>query len=207
MFQALQPMLHERSLHLLLSASKDGKIGVYVSPVKKDNKEDDAFVTPFRCEGTAEELDTQLAGILTQWITARTTVTTSLADALAQAEKEAKEAAELAKKKAALKKPTTTSTAKQPTPSKVVPAKTDPVMPSLLDAPATQTEVGADDTDDAPEPAAADAVQQGTVESPAAECVVTETPAVPAPPAATATAPVAPSTAILTADPVTADLF
>ena len=86
MFQALQPMLHERSLHLLLSASKDGKIGVYVSPVKKDDKEDDAFVTPFRCEGTAEELDSQLAGILTQWIAARTTVTTSLADALAQAE-------------------------------------------------------------------------------------------------------------------------
>jgi len=78
MFKALQPLLQERSIHILLSANKDGKIGVYVSPVKKDDKEDAAFVTPFRCEGTAEELDNELSGVLTQWLASRTAITTSL---------------------------------------------------------------------------------------------------------------------------------
>ena len=102
MFKALQPLLQERSIHILLSANKDGKIGVYVSPVKKDDKEDAAFVTPFRCEGTAEELDNELSGVLTQWLASRTAITTSLTEALAAAEAQTKAAADEAKKKACL---------------------------------------------------------------------------------------------------------
>ena len=46
MFKALQPLLTERSIHILLSPAKDGKVGVYVEPVKLDDKEDNAFITP-----------------------------------------------------------------------------------------------------------------------------------------------------------------
>ena len=83
MFKALQPLLTERSIHILLSPAKDGKVGVYVEPVKLDDKEDNAFITPFRCEGTPEELDAELPGVLAQWLTSRAAVTTSLRDALA----------------------------------------------------------------------------------------------------------------------------
>ena len=40
MFKALQPLLAERSIHILLSPAKDGKVGVYVEPVKLNDKED-----------------------------------------------------------------------------------------------------------------------------------------------------------------------
>ena len=43
MFKALQPLLTERSIHILLSPAKDGKVGVYVEPVKLDDKEDNAL--------------------------------------------------------------------------------------------------------------------------------------------------------------------
>ena len=35
MFKALQPLLAERSIHILLSPAKDGKFGVYVEPVNQ----------------------------------------------------------------------------------------------------------------------------------------------------------------------------
>ena len=111
MFAALQPILSERSLHILLSDAKDGKVSVYVEPVRKNDKEDNAFSTPFRCVGSPEELSTELPQVLTQWLTTRTTVVTSLTEALAVAEAETKAAAEEAKKKAADRN-------KKPTPSR-----------------------------------------------------------------------------------------
>lgn len=132
MFQALQPLLAERGIHILLSAAKNDKIKVYIEPVKKDEKEDVAFHTPFSCEGTGEQLDNELAAVLTKWVTTRAEITVSLRDSLAASEAATKAAAEEAKKKAAekLKKPaagakTTTSAAK--------PAAAVPTTPSLLD--------------------------------------------------------------------------
>ena len=138
MFKALQPLLAERSIHILLSPAKDGKVGVYVEPVKLDDKEDNAFITPFRCEGTPEELDAELPGVLAQWLTSRAAVTTSLRDALAAAEAQAKAAADEAKKKAAdkNKKPATAITSKAATPAKAATAKAR----SAKSQPATQPE-------------------------------------------------------------------
>lgn len=135
MFKSLQPLLAERSVHILLSASKDGKISAYVAPAKKDDKEDDAFVTPFHCTATADELEAQLPGVLTQWVQTRQTVTATLAEALVAAEAEAKKAAEDAKKKAAEKgkKVTPTITSKTTTPVKTAAKVAAPVTPSLLD--------------------------------------------------------------------------
>lgn len=230
MFKALQPLLAERSIHILLSPAKDGKVGVYVEPVKLDDKEDNAFITPFRCEGTPEELDAELPGVLAQWLTSRAAVTTSLRDALAAAEAQAKAAADEAKKKAAdrNKKPTTTtgktSTTAKPG-AKATPAQA--VTPSLLDG----CGAGEDDEDETGEggtPQGEGASQPAVAATPAAETPATpsaqtadaaaSTPAVTAPAAAPEAAPApvqqaaepapAPTTAtIVTDDPVTAELF
>lgn len=222
MFKALQPLLTERSIHILLSAKKDGKIGVYVEPVKKDEKEDNAFVTPFRCEGTADELNAELPVILAQWLTSRTAITTSLSEALAAAEAQTKAAAEEAKKKAAEKnkKPTLSTPAKAGVPAKVTKvAPAQSVTPSLLDGCGDN-----DDEDDegsetaapdsTPAPAAVEPVAPAPVvevaplvEVPAAApvAVVADAPA-PAPAAVITEAP-APAAVVVTADPVTEELF
>lgn len=136
MFQALHPLIAERSIHVMLSALKDGRITVYVEPCKTKDSEDDAFVTPFRATATPAELDAQLPAILGQWIASRTVATTSLAESLAEAEATQKNAADEAKKKAAEKgkKPTTTITPSKP----VVKVEPKPFTPSLLDDPATE---------------------------------------------------------------------
>lgn len=134
MFQALQPLVAERSIHLLISSTADGRMTIYVEPAKKNDKEDDAFITPFRAHATPAELDAQLPAILTQWIASRQLTNTSLADQLAEAETVTKKAADEAKKKAAEKgkKPATiVPTAPKP----VVKVESKPSTPSLLDAP------------------------------------------------------------------------
>lgn len=206
MFKALQPLLAERSIHILLSPSKDGKVAVYVEPVKVEDKEDNAFVTPFRCEGTPEELDVELSGVLTQWLTSRAAVTTSLREALVAAEAEAKAAAEEAKKKAAERSKKTTTTPKSATPStKAAPAQG--VTPTLLD--------GAGDDDECGEAVKGDGGDQTAPADPAAEAPVPIVEAQTAPvapgeavPKSPAPAPSpSPSAAIVSADPVTVDLF
>ena len=71
MFQTLHPLVIERSIHLLVSATKDGRMSVYVEPAKLNDNEEDAFVTPFRAQATPAELDAQLPAILAQWIASR----------------------------------------------------------------------------------------------------------------------------------------
>ncbi|WP_126447950.1 PRTRC system protein E [Sulfuricystis multivorans] len=231
MFKALQPLLTERSIHILLSPAKDGKVGVYVEPVKLDDKEDNAFITPFRCEGTPEELDAELPGVLAQWLTSRAAVTSSLRDALAAAEAQAKAAADEAKKKAAdrnKKLATTTGKANATAKSSVkVPAQV--VTPSLLDGCGVDKEdkdetceggtlqgEGASQPSVITTPAAA-AVTQATSSAQSADAAAS-TSAVTAPAAASVAAPIpaqqaaepAPvqaTAAVVTVDPVTAELF
>lgn len=215
MFKALQPLLQERSIHLLLSASKDGKIGVYVSPVKKNDKEDDAFVTPFRCEGTADELDSELAGVLSRWLATRSTVTASLTEALAAAEAQAKSAAEEAKKKAAEKnKKPSVGTSKPVLPStKAVSSKAaTPVMPSLLDGMDTDNHNEPDDDEDgvatasdAPAPSSAPVAESEPVVVASVPVVALSEPAA-APPVVAEPAAAVPA-AVLVAEPVTEELF
>lgn len=193
MFSALQPILSERSLHILMSDAKDGKIGIYIEPVRKDDKEDNAFSTPFRCVGTPEELSAELPQVLTQWLATRSTVVSSLTEALAIAEAAAKTAAEEAKKKAAERNKKPTPTAKTPTPgAKPAPkaAVVQSVTPSLLDS----SESGGEDDDgdggDASEATVtSDAATTADVAAPVAvEPVVAVDPVVAAAPApATAT--------------------
>jgi len=205
MFKALQPLLAERGIHILLSSAKDGRIKVYIEPIKTSDKEDSAFVTPFSCAGMPEELDAELAGFLSQWVTTRSTVT---------AEADAKTAADEAKKKAADKsKKPTPGKASTPTPPKVVAAK--PTTPSLLDdLPETgccgtggENEETGEELDAvlATAPALVDDVV-AAVPVPVKDEVVT---AAPAPVAAAPEAAPAPATAasVVTTAEVTQDLF
>ncbi len=140
MFQALKPMLAERSLHLMLSLGQDGNIVLFVQPVKRHDKEDDAFTVPFRVTRDAADLDQNLAGLLTQWIERRAPMVQQLGNELAEFEQQQKSAADAAKKKLAEKnkKPVIGSapTAKTTPAKTVTPTVAAPVMPSLFDAPA-----------------------------------------------------------------------
>ena len=132
MFQAFQPLVAERAVHLLISTTTDGRLSVYVEPIKTKDDENVAFVTPFRAQATAAELDEQLPAILTQWIASRQASNKTLAQQLADAEAAAKTAGDEAKKKAAdkHKKPTVTT----PPTKTVTKGEAKPVVPSLLDA-------------------------------------------------------------------------
>lgn len=134
MFQTLHPLVIERSIHLLVSATKDGRMSVYVEPAKLYDNEEDAFVTPFRAQATPAELDAQLPAILAQWIASRQVANTSLAQQLADAEAAQKVAADEAKRKIAEKnkKAVTTATA---TSKPVVKVENKHSTPSLLDDP------------------------------------------------------------------------
>jgi PRTRC genetic system protein E len=131
MFNALSPLLQQRSIHILLSAGKDGNMNMFIEPVKLSDKEDAAFTVPFTCSAKPGELDAELPQVLSQWIASRDTITTPLAESLAAAEAATKAAAEAAKKvseerakknadpkvgsKAATKKSTNAATVATPT--------------------------------------------------------------------------------------------
>lgn len=217
MFKALQPLLAERSIHILLSAGKDGRVGVYVEPVKMNDKEEDAFVTPFRCEGSPEELDAELPDVLAKWLTSRAAVTASLSEALAAAEAAAMASADEAKKKAAekIKKvaPSIGKAVTLATKAAGKPAVTaQSVTPSLLDG------CGADDAEgkdgeltaapaDTPVVAFADPATPESapvVETAPAAPVTVAAPVVVAPAQIAATLAAA---AVMTGDPVTEELF
>ena len=133
MFKSLLPLLRERGVHLLLKSLPEERISVYVEPVKRTDKEDDAFVTPFRCEGTPEELDGGLADALARWLTTRSAVTKSLGEAVAAAEAEVKAAAEEGRKKIAAKSPKQTTGGKPPAITTAHVAQANAPSPSLDD--------------------------------------------------------------------------
>ena len=221
MFKALQPLLTERSIHILMSSTKDGRINVFVEPVKLNDKEDNAFVTPFRCTGTPEELNAELPPVLAKWLETRASVTQSLSECLAEAEAAAKAAAEEAKKKAAerstLKKP---GAAKPVTPAKPAVKASIAVgstTPSLLDDLTTATEgtVGHDDgkgtEDDDENLVAAEAKPDIAPESPPSDGVVESAPDASPIGVGTATPPAAPeapqATIVASGDMIPVQLF
>lgn len=228
MFKSLQPLLAERSIHIMLSATKDGRMNVYVSPAKKDDKEDAAFTTPFQCTATAEELEAQLPDVLAKWIASRQVVTTDLATALEAAEAATKKAAEAAKAKAAEKgKKVLPTSSKAVVPAKAGAKPAAPVTPSLLDG--CVGGAGQDEDDEDSEATGGESVApavEAAAPTPEAAPVAVAPEAVPvavvAPPVAVAPAPVAAPVvaeapapvapvvapaAVLTTAPMTTELF
>ena len=208
MFAALQPLLAERGIHILLSAASDGRIGVFVEPVRKSDTEPAAFSTPFRCEATAEELDRDLPGVLSQWIASRKQTTVTLTEALAAAEAETKKAAEEAKKKVAEKNKTRTAATGATTKTVAKAPPPAPVMPSLLDAPAaTGTESTASGNTEHEEESGCPTDGDATIQPEAASAPAESAPA-PQPAAPTAESPApAPATTTVVPAGTTPELF
>ena len=141
MFAQLAPLVAERNIHLLISAGTHGQLSVYIEPCQKDDKEDVAFVTPFRAVATPQELDEQFSTILDQWVASRQKSNASLSEALAVAEASQKTAADAAKKALAdkgKKPPSSVTSSGKPT----VKTETKPVTPSLLDSVTTSVASG-----------------------------------------------------------------
>ncbi len=108
MFQELMPLLAERKVHILVSATSEGSLTLYIEPVKADDKEEAAFTTPFSVQATPKELDEQLPAILADWVGTRKQVCATLTEALEASKQELQRQAEEAKQKAkekATKKP------------------------------------------------------------------------------------------------------
>lgn len=136
MFQQLLPLITERNIHILLSAAQDGKIRVYIEPVRRTEEEDAAFITPFLATATAQELDEQLPDVLVRWLTARQESNASLQQSLAAASAAAQVAADEAKKRASTSKARPSTTAVTAKPATKGTSKPQPMTPSLLDLPA-----------------------------------------------------------------------
>lgn len=140
MFKELTPLIAERSLHLVVANAKDGKITLYVEPIKKSDDEADAYVTPLRLTASADELDAQLPDLLTEWVKAREQVTQPLRAALEASNKAMKEAADKAKKEAAEKAAKRNASTTKTVAGKPAAAGKTAVAPAptLLDAPAAE---------------------------------------------------------------------
>ncbi|MBN9424728.1 MAG: hypothetical protein BGO63_10490 [Candidatus Accumulibacter sp. 66-26] len=88
LFQTLQTLATERTVHLLISAAPDGRMRVYIEPAPSKNakdKEPSASVVPFSVCDTPEVLDAQLPAVLTEWLHARTEALNGIQASLATA--------------------------------------------------------------------------------------------------------------------------
>jgi PRTRC genetic system protein E len=155
MFRELSPLLTRRSLVLTVSSIGEGRIRLTITPRPTDKDESREVIQPFAVEGTAEELDTDLAKALVDYTAEHLTLARSLEQVKANMEAALKEAKEEAAKQVADAKkgikPAPTKTAMAPAPEVRKPAPA-----SLFDAPkeplanpsAAKEQVADDDEDD-----------------------------------------------------------
>ena len=138
MFRELSPLLTRRSLVLTVSSIVEGRIRLTITPRPTDKDESREVIQPLAVEGTAEELDTDLAKALVDYTAEHLTLARSLEQVKANMEAALKEAKEEAAKKVAdakkAIKPASTKTA-------VAPATEvkKPEPPSLFDSPKEPT--------------------------------------------------------------------
>jgi PRTRC genetic system protein E len=134
MFRELSPLLTRRSLVLTVSSIGEDRIRLTITPRPTDKAESKEVIQPLAVEGTAEELDTDLAKALVDYTAEHLTLARSLEHVKANMEAALKEVKEQAAKKVAdaknASKPSSTKTAVAPAPEVKKPAP-----PSLFDSP------------------------------------------------------------------------
>jgi PRTRC genetic system protein E len=94
MIRELKPLLSSRALTLTVASVGDGRIRVNVFPTKIGSDENPALREPLSVEGSAEELDAELPGVLVEYVATHLTIRQSLEKTKAEmqaAEKAAKE--------------------------------------------------------------------------------------------------------------------
>jgi PRTRC genetic system protein E len=134
MFRELSPLLTRRSLVLTVSSIGEERIRLTITPRPTDKGESKEVIQPLAVEGTAEELDTDLAKALVDYTAEYLTLARSLEQVKANMEAALKEVKEEAAKKVAdakkANKPASIKTTVAPAPEVKKPAP-----PSLFDSP------------------------------------------------------------------------
>jgi PRTRC genetic system protein E len=134
MFRELSPLLTRRSLVLTVSSIGEERIRLTITPRPTDKSESKQVIQPLAVEGTAEELDTDLAKALVDYTAEYLTLARSLEQVKANMEAALKEVKDEAAKKVAdaknANKPASPRTAVAPAPEVKKPAP-----PSLFDSP------------------------------------------------------------------------
>jgi PRTRC genetic system protein E len=134
MFRELSPLLTRRSLVLTVSSIGEDRIRLTITPRPTDKSESKEVIQPLAVEGTAEELDTDLAKALVDYTAEYLTLSRSLEQVKANMEAALKEVKDEAAKKVAdakkANKPASPRTAVAPAPEVKKPAP-----PSLFDSP------------------------------------------------------------------------
>jgi PRTRC genetic system protein E len=168
MFKELAPILRHRAVLMTITFIEEDQIRVNVVPKKIKEGENNALTTPLTVNGTAEELDTELAPTLVNFVGAHLQLKNTLESAKADMDAAAKaaQAEARAKSKNPVKKdPAPASSAMPKDEAKPVEPPKPPVPKtvSLFDMPALDQP--------APPPAAAKAASESTEEE---EMILTE---------------------------------
>ena len=166
MFRELSPLLTRRSLVLTVSSIGEDRIRLTITPRPTDKDESKEMIQPLAVEGTAEELDTDLAKALVDYTAEHLTLARSLEQVKANMDAALKEVKEQAAKKVAdakkANKPSATKTAVAPAPEVKKPASPSlfdsPKEPAASSSPAEEPDAE-DDEDDDSEDCAADAAK------------------------------------------------
>ena len=152
MFQELAPILSKRSFVLTVAALEHDLIRLTVTPRSVGNDDPKPLTTPFVVEGTARELDEEVAGALISYTAEHLTLARSLANVKATMEAELQVAKDEAAKKVAEERKagdakkssiqassTSAKELKKEEPRKAVP----PPLPNLFGDPEPQLPAGA----------------------------------------------------------------
>lgn len=135
MFRELSPLLTKRSLILTVTSIGDERIRVTITPRPTGKEEAKEIIQPLAVEGTAAELDTELASALVSYTAEHLTLTRSIEQVKASMEAALKEVKDEAAKKVADARKGSKQSSTKPSPAEAKSEVKKPIVPSLFDAP------------------------------------------------------------------------
>jgi PRTRC genetic system protein E len=135
MFRELSPLLTKRSLILTVNSVGDERIRVTITPRPTGKEETKEIIQPLAVEGTAAELDTELASTLVSYTAEHLTLTRSIEQVKASMEAALKEVKDEAAKKVADAKKGSKQPSAKPSPAEAKSEVKKPAAPSLFDSP------------------------------------------------------------------------
>ena len=137
MFKELAPLLHQRSVVIMVNPLESNTLRVIVMPKKLTEGENGALSTPVSITGTPQELDDQLPSTLTQFVGAHLDLKNTLEIAKEEMAQAAKTARQGSKAKTTPKTESTEASAANATAAKPAKASTKPAEPKKLPPPTT----------------------------------------------------------------------
>ncbi len=137
MFKELAPLLHQRSVVIMVNPLEGDTLRVIVMPKRLTEGENGALSTPVSITGTPQELDEQLPSTLTQFVGAHLDLKNTLEIAKEEMAQAAKTARQGSKAKTTQKTESTEASATNTAAAKPAKASTKPAEPKKLPPPTT----------------------------------------------------------------------